>query len=140
MITRRIIIRDANSKEVVKEFDSVTKAAAFFGITSSALHNRYKRGLIYDGYMIEYPDEPQPAKTFIQKTTRRILEECDLDRERYNIIKYEVKYGHVCVTPCPFLRAPKPMVGSGLCIKCSRNRGRNKKTHEIACSRKYDSL
>lgn len=140
-MVKRVIVKDALSKKVVKVFDSVTKAAKFFGVTGSALHHRYKKGLVYDGYLIEYSDEAPIAENFVEKTSKHTLDECELDRERYNIIKYEVKYGHICITPCPFLEAPKPMVGSGKCIRCSRNRGRNRITHEIACSRKrYDSL
>lgn len=139
-MVKKVIVKDAVSKQVVKVFDSVTKAADYFNVTGSALHHRYKKGLVYDGYIIEYSDEAPIAEHFTPKTTKRILEECDLDRERYNIIKYEVKHERICITPCPFLEAPKPMVGSGRCIKCSRNRGRNRKTHEVACSRKYDAL
>lgn len=62
--------------------------------------------------------------------------EVELDRERYLILKYEVRNIVQCITPCPFMLAPKAMVGSPRCQQCSSFRGRNKETHEVACKRK----
>lgn len=62
--------------------------------------------------------------------------EVELDRERYTIFKYEVRNIIQCITPCPFMVAPKAMIGSPRCQDCSSFRGRNKATHEVACSRK----
>lgn len=61
----------------------------------------------------------------------------ELDSERYRIINYEVRNLRECITPCPFRDYPKPMVGSGACILCTSFKGRNKKTHQVACNRHY---
>lgn len=79
----------------------------------------------------EKPPRPEPKKK-VYKT-----DDVELDREQYRILAYEVKNIRVSITPCPFKGSPKPMVGSGNCVRCSSFRGRNKVTHEVACSRKY---
>lgn len=61
-------------------------------------------------------------------------EDVELDGEKFTILSYELMAGRVCVTPCPYKDAPKPKVGSSLCMACGSFHGRNRKKKQVACS------
>lgn len=61
-------------------------------------------------------------------------EDVELDGEKYTILSYEMVAGRVCVTPCPYKDAPKPKVGSSLCMACGSFHGRNRRKKQVACS------
>ena len=119
-------------------FNSVKEAALFAQVTSSTMSVRIKSCLPDSkGWMYTYADgiklpEPRRKRTMPKRAEYK-GDDVELDREKYNIIPYHVIHKRICVTPCPFMREPKNLVGSGQCIKCSSFRGRNKKSHEVAC-------
>lgn len=53
------------------------------------------------------------------------------------LIPYEVKSVRICITPCPFVEHPKPLVGSASCQACTSFRGLDKVNHQVACARRY---
>jgi len=69
-----------------------------------------------------------------RETTRTEADDIELNSEKYSIVSYELVFGRLCITPCPYREAPKPKVGSGLCMDCPSFRGRNRTKQQVACS------
>lgn len=63
-----------------------------------------------------------------KRTNEKRIEEGD-----YTAVPYEQKYGVVCITPCPYYEAPKPMVGSSRCHECSSYISQNRETRHVYC-------
>ena len=59
----------------------------------------------------------------------------ELDRESFQIIPYQVKYGCISITPCPNRLSPKPLVGGMDCQKCSSFNGIDRYKKEVACNK-----
>lgn len=75
------------------------------------IRTRYVRnGLTYE---FENKEDNTPFTPYCYYHTKPI-EDVELDKSKYNVIKYEVINKRVSITPCPYKRHPKPMVGSGL--------------------------
>ena len=121
-------------------FKSVGEAADFADVARTTMSTWIRtRAMNRDGWIF-FPAEGQvlqPPKKRNKKPKKKEFknEDSDLSNTEHTIIKYEVRFGHVCITPCPFMLAPKHLVGSYSCLKCGSFRGRNRSTHEVACSR-----
>lgn len=136
MIKRKILIKNEKG-EVVQSFDSVKQAAQHFGISATTMSYRAKTDYTKDGFTTCYETNRMPLgskKKWIPKNYRFQDDNTELDRDKYAIVKYEVVHKRICITPCPFKRAPKPLVGSASCLICSSFKGRNINSHEVACS------
>lgn len=98
---------------------------------------KLKKGTCVDenGNLIEKETGKMRIRNVV-KHEEKPEKEVVLDREKYLIIKYEVRNKVQCITPCPFMCSPKTMVGSPKCQSCYAFKGRDKKTHEVACKRK----
>lgn len=133
---RPCIVEDINGN-VVGEYDSIANMAESYGVTHTTIRYRIRMERPFDGLYFKLADNSkiQVPESILKKD---VYEDDDvvLDREKYKILSYQTK-NHVCITPCPFLQSPKPMIGSGRCMYCTSFRGRNIKTNEIACNRKY---
>lgn len=140
-------------------FDCISDVARKFGHSVTTITKRIERGVVINGVKIRYPKEGEdlsaipylsPPKKYgrtvkvksIRKVGRPKKErpeprpkETVLNREKYNIISYEVRNKVECITPCPYMLSPKTLVGSTRCQKCTSFRGSNRKTHEVACKR-----
>ena len=140
-------------------FDCIGDAARMAGIYTSNMTSRIKTGYTKDGVSFRFvkdkeslkdipclsPErkrgekfvatEKKPKLARPKKEKKSIFENDDteLNREKYLILKYEVRNLRECITPCPFKEYSKPMIGSAKCIKCSSFKGRNRTTHEVAC-------
>lgn len=140
-------------------FECIGDAARMAGIYTTSMTLRIKTGYVKDGVSFRFvkdgddlnaiprlsperkrsekftPKGKMPRKTKPKKEKKSVFEEDDteLNREKYLILKYEVRNLRECITPCPFKEAPKPMIGSAKCIKCGSFKGRNRTTHEVAC-------
>lgn len=124
--------------EIVHEFETVRDAANHFGLHHSTICYRVHRGFFFDGLKFHYRMRPTKRECKIKATRCEYKDDdVELDREKYKIVPYEVRFGRVSITRCPFKRYPQPLVGSGECMRCSSFKGRNKKTHEVACSSCY---
>lgn len=146
-------------------FDCISDVARKFGHSITTITSRIQRGSVINGVRIRFPKEGEdlssipylsppkeygkirkpksafkvgrpekPVKPLKQKPEPK---EVELDREKYNIIRYEVRNLFECITPCPYMLSPKTMVGSFKCQKCFSFKGINRKTHEVACKRHY---
>lgn len=139
-------------------YECIGDAAKAIGVRTSTITNRVASGREVNGVSYRYPNEgeidtlpnlspprirkkvePQPPKP--KREPKKIADcksdDTKLDRDSYTIVSYEVRNIRECITPCPFLDIPKPKVGSLACVNCGSFKGREKRTHEVACSRRY---
>lgn len=125
-------------------FDCAHDAALAVGLQSSSgvrhriLKNHVVNGIRFrfleEGEVLDVPSMP-PAQRKYRKTSEIISDE-EISEGRYHLIPYEVKYGRVCITPCPLKPYPKPMVGSSSCKNCPSHRGRHPQKQVVICKRK----
>ena len=144
--------------EVVGWFDCTSDAARKFGHGISTISKRIERRAVVNGVLLRYPRagedvealaslSPQREQAYIDRAKVRPLkpgrkpkpslsngDDVELDAERYVIVPYEVVNKRVCITKCRIKDRPQPLVGSVACMKCPSFRGRNRKTHQVACN------
>ena len=134
----------------VGRFDCIGDVARMLNRTATAITSRILRGAVIDNVRYRFregaaddelpnmspkkPSLPKPSKIKLKKMTEYKSDDDDLSDTKYTIVPYEVKNGRICITRCTALEAPQPFVGSGRCAKCPHFQGRNKKTHQVACS------
>lgn len=135
--------------EVLGVIDSMLCAAHYVGINYTGVRKMVATGKRRDGYFVRLynheTDSSLPNITPHKDPPIRKEYRCqgkpesirDSDRKKYTIIHYEVRCLHICVTPCPFKQSPKPLVGSVNCIRCGSFKGRDKRTQEVCCTRKF---
>ena len=125
-------------------FNSIKDASDFAHMKATTMSFRVKtksKLLCKKGYhyVAVEPTEEQLLKRVIRKESikERVFKSDDTELDpKYRIITYEVRNVRECITPCPYRDdCPKPMIGSVNCVRCGSFKGRNKKTHQVACSR-----
>ena len=139
-------------------FDCTGDAARMFGITTSNMTNRIVKKLVYNNVLFRYPNEGEdlssipclsplrrrkekPQKPKREKKRHEYKsDDVELNREKYTIVPYKVRNLRVCITRCAYRDYPQPLVGSAECVKCRYFKGRNKKTHEVACSNSMKTI
>lgn len=133
-----VIAKDLEGK-IVNRYESIHDVSRKLNVLHPNVLYWIRTGYVRNGltYEFENKEDNTPFTPYCYYHTKPI-EDAELDRSKYNVIKYEVVNKRVSITPCPYKRHPKPMVGSGLCQKCSSYRGRNRKTHEVACFKSRD--
>lgn len=136
-----LAIHQESGEEI--RFKRVKDAADFAGVKSTTMSYRIRsRSVDKNGYY--YISEELTPEQIEIKDRRMTWEsakkyksdDVELD-SKYHLISYEVRNLRVSITPCPFKEHPKPMVGSGACLKCTSFRGRNREKHQVACKRCY---
>lgn len=139
----KVIAIHAETGEQI-HFARVKEAALFAGVRPTTMSYRIRsRNVDSKGYYyISGELTPEQLKRRRKRcsnpeSNQFVSDDQELDSERYKIVKYEVRNLRECITPCPYRDYPKPMVGSGACLTCTSFKGRNKKTHEVACNRHY---
>lgn len=143
MTPRQVLVKNEEG-ELLFTFPSINKCAEHFCVQVGTILYRISKGFSYDGMVFSFVDgdrrEAVPKKPPKPKKIKRVMrEEVELDRTKYKILPYEVKYKHICVTKCPFISEKTIFIGSALCANCKSFRGRDRKTQEVACNRKmYD--
>ena len=124
-------------------FTHVREAAKFAGVRQTTMSYRIRaRSVDKNGYYYIAedltPEQLERKASRLKNPPPKEYKSDDMELDgRYHILKYEVRNLRVSITPCPYRRYPKPMVGSGECQKCTSFKGRNKQTHEVACKRQY---
>lgn len=156
---RVVMVENGEPKQL---FRSSSDAARYLGVSATTITNRVKGKSIVKNVLLRYPMEGEDLselpiiiceETIRSNRTRAPRkpsqpresnnptpfksDDVELERDKYRILPYEVIYERICITPCPFKDPPKPKIGSVECMRCGSNKGRNKKTHEVACSRHY---
>lgn len=132
---KQVDVFDEN-EELLEQYESIQAAAMHYGVNHCTIlywigAQRPKNGRIFRFHNEEYSSSRHIYRYYHVKAT----DDKVLDKENNTILKYEVINKRVSITPCPFKEYPKPMVGSGLCVRCNSFRGRNRKDHEVACCR-----
>lgn len=142
--------------EIVGYYNSTTDAAKKFNRYATTITKRVERGSVIDCVLLRYPNDDEDYKSYkclspkvMEKETPRekpvkierpkkekkvFNYDDELDAEKYTIVNYEVKNLRICVTKCTVRDYPQPLVGSAACVRCPSFKGRNKKTHQVACS------
>lgn len=107
------------------EFFTQRLAAADTGVGISTVSYRIRTGVTgKDGW------------TFIEKTEKDIPEKQNHHfKNKKTHIQYQKNRIGVCITPCPFSMAPKPMVGSAKYQRCSYFNGMDRELQVVSCSR-----
>lgn len=134
----------------VGRFDCINDVARMLNVTATAITSRILREAVIDNVRFRFREgadddtlpnmspetgkSPKIPKIRLKKLTEYKSDDDDLTDTKYTIVPYEVKSGRICITRCTALEAPQPFVGSGRCARCSHFQGRNKKTHQVACS------
>lgn len=125
-------------------FECLRDAALAAGLEStSGIRNRIQTNYTVGGVRFRYLEEgetldvpisPPPQRKY--RKTSEIISDEEITEAKYHLIPYEVKYGRVCITPCPLKPYPKPMVGSSSCKNCPSHRGRHPQKQVVICKRK----
>ena len=137
MVAKPVIVKDLDGN-LIHRFGSVKEAARHYDVRHANvlywIRTDYtKNGLVFS---FENPEDHAHHTPYNMYHKLKHTEDVELDRE-FTILKYDIKFGRVSITPCPFRQFPKPKVGSGACQACSHFRGRDRRTHEVACSKIY---
>ena len=144
--------------KVVDIFSSIQDASRSLGIHVSTIEWRIRQKKAIKGVKLRYLTEEEeetgikflidflnkgkeekkreaekPPEKKMKQVGPSLEDDVELDSGKYSIIHYETISGHICVTPCPHLEAPKPKVGSALCVGCPSFHGRNRTRQEVAC-------
>ena len=123
--------------EIVNRYESIHDVSRKLKVLHPNVLYWVRTGYIKDGLKYEFENKEDNAPfTSYKYYHTKPKDNVELNRDKWHIIKYEVINKRVSITPCPYRRYPKPMVGSGLCQGCSSFRGRNKISHEVACGKK----
>lgn len=155
-VTKKVVMVENGEPKAV--FVSTSDAARKVGVTTTTMTNRIKRGAVVDGALFRYTTAeddlsslptlsvPVGSEQVVNVKRKKRKEssptpkpfksdDVELNREKYRIMPYEVRDKRVCITPCPLREPPRPKIGSVECMRCPSNKGRNRKTHEVACNR-----
>lgn len=161
MKEKTVIIHEKGGK-VVNIYPSIREVSRVTGMHVSTIKWRVERGEQVKGEVfrtltheeelqlramtIEFLNRGQKEKSgTIQgsEITKGIemtnVDDQELDGVKYSIVDYETIAKRVCITPCPYLESPKPMVGSVLCLSCESFRGRNRSTQQVACCATWEN-
>ena len=126
-----IILIDEEGNEKFK-YESIQACAKSLDINPGIVAYRIKTGVPYDGLVYKKSTDENSLKNIVFNFQNK--------KEKPNILKYEVKYKRVCITPCPFYKDKTIFIGSALCEGCSSFRGKCRERHEIACVKKKEVI
>lgn len=133
-----VVVHDLDGN-FLERYYSVSDAAKHYSTTHPNMLYWIRQSLVKGDrvFSFENPDDEFHHTNYNQYHRIKHVEDAELDREHYAIMRYEVKFQRVSITPCPFHEYPKPMIGSGACQACSFFKGRDRKTREVACSKQF---
>lgn len=133
---KTVIITNARG-EIIMRFETIVEAAKFYGINKSAMAYRAKTRFTINGETTSFEDVDVYDKLMDKEMRRneKIYEDgFPFDERKHIKIKYEVNRSMMCITPCPYLEAPKPFVGSGRCQSCQHFKYKDKGNRIVICS------
>lgn len=137
MVAKPVIVTDIDGN-FVHRFDSVKDTARHYNVRHANVLYWIRTDYIKNGLVFTFENPKDKAHHTPYNMYHKVkhTEDVELDRE-FTILKYDVKFGRVSITDCPFSQYPKPKVGSGASQGCSHFRGRDRRTHEVACSKTF---
>lgn len=138
--TREIVVE--REGKVVAVFASMKDAEIITKMSSATIDYRLAKGGDVRGLTFRrcIPDEKEAFGRIAQpkKGKEKEIARDTFDMEKagrkFNVVDYRLMDGCICITPCPYRDAPKPMVGSSACMDCTSFHGRNRLTRQVACS------
>lgn len=116
------IAEDENITPSSFVFESLSEAGRAFGLTTATVAYHVKRGTPINGYRL----------VTRQLVAHKNVKDKGIDGEG-NLVRYDTSQIHVCITPCPYAEAPKPMVGSASCMRCSCFLGKDTEKKIVRC-------
>ena len=148
--TTRLILLQADAGEIIYTFDSTKDCGIYYALRGTTILNRIRSGKVVGGLRFRYREDDEQIDESLNLSPKRDKgihpsdkkrkykefkpDDVDLTNVNHAIVSYEVRHKRVCITRCTVLEHPQPFVGSVLCAKCPYFKGRNKKTHQVACS------
>lgn len=125
------------------EFFTQRLAAANTGVRISTVSYRIRTGVTgKDGWTFIEKQTPYEELSKTQQRNMNVKTEEDIpEKQNHHFknkkthIQYQKNKIGVCITPCPFSMAPKPMVGSAKCQRCSYFNGIDRKLQVVSCSK-----
>lgn len=136
---KKVLVYDLNGK-LVAEFGSVLAAARHYNTHHANILYWIRVSSTKQNLKFVFEDSRDynhNTKYNMYRDVRR-KKDVELDRDKFPILSYEVKFKRVSITPCPYAEYPKPMIGSWKCQRCRSFKGINRNTHEVACNRQFD--
>ena len=125
---------------VIGLFSSTGNAGRCMGFSDATVRNYINKETVKDGLSFRFAKDEETelirAIGGLPKETDD-TEEPELKAERkskFTIVEYEIAFGHICITPCPFRTDNKPKVGSATCAECPFFHGRNREERQVMCS------
>lgn len=131
-----VVVSDLDGN-IVYRFSSVMEAARKFNTKHANMLYWIRTNYIKDDmvFAFENPNDEEHHTSYkIYRKATKKDEDIDLNGSKFAIVPYEVRNVRVCVTRCTIREYPQPFIGSAECARCPSFRGRNKKTHQVACS------
>lgn len=141
--------------EIVGYYNSTSDAAKHLNRYTTTITKRVEREAVIDCILLRYPRDNEDYQSYKCLSPMRLEKELpkknpqkrgrpkkegkvynyddELD-DKYTLVDYEVKDLRICITKCTVRDFPQPLVGSAACARCPSFKGRNKKTHQVACS------
>ena len=116
--------------KVMGVFPSMKNAARFmdYGHYKSIM-TRIGKGVGKDGYSVRLATEEETAR--LQQEVKK--EKKHREDNGGELVPYELGKGRICITPCPYRDAPKPLVGSALCEACPSFQWKYRDRLQVRC-------
>ena len=146
----RGVVVSSEAGEIIHTFDSAKDCGMYYALSGTTILNRIRSGKVVNGLRFRYREDDEQIDESLNLSPKRDKgihpadkkrkykefksDDVDLTNTNHAIVPYEVRHKRVCITRCTVLEHPQPFVGSVLCAKCPYFKGRNKKTHQVACS------
>ena len=121
-------------------FTSVREAAKHYGVKPTTILYRIKTNFLcgdeYLYYTNEKAHDSYENKTYIrgrykqEKTKKEFVH----DEKKYKKTPYTLRLSKICITLCPYLRTPKPFVGSVKCEMCPHFKHKDTTEQVVYCS------
>lgn len=134
------------------EFPLMKKAAEHAGIRRTSMSYRVKTGItdkfgwvyaekeLTKEEMTKRQNQYLKQKMYASKKTSEKQEQISKRRkEKFDNKRFHISYAKnsfgVCITPCPFIDSPKPMIGSHKCQKCPHFEMIDRHAQQVACKK-----
>ena len=120
--------------EIIRIFDSVKEAAAFYGIRPETMTYRAKTKFSKDGETTSFIEVTRYARCKKRRLSAKEEANFVFDNHRHCKVFYSLVKKHICITPCPYFSSPKPFVGSSRCMDCPYFKVRDKENGFVICT------
>ena len=131
MNTKKIKVENDDG-EIIRIFDTIKEAAAFYGVQPEGMTYRAKHRICKNGETVSFLEQHQAGVG--RKRRKNYNGVFKFDEKKHCKVYYELTMGCVCITPCPFSLSPKPRVGSWECLDCSYFKIKDQENRFVVCT------